>query len=87
MITKTDMIRARVDPTLKAETEDIFHQLGLSVTEAITLFYQQVRLTKGLPFAIRLPNETTLQTFRDTDADQQVIRCKDAPEMFERLGI
>ena len=87
MITKTGMIRARVDPTLKAETEDIFHQLGLSVTEAITLFYQQVRLTKGLPFVIRLPNETTIQTFQDTDTEQNVIRCQDASEMFERLGI
>jgi DNA-damage-inducible protein J len=87
MITKTGMIRARVDPTLKTETEDIFHQLGLSVTEAITLFYQQVRLTKGLPFVIRLPNETTIQTFLDTDTDENVIRCQDASEMFERLGI
>jgi len=81
------MIRARIDPALKAETESIFHELGLSVTEAITLFYQQVRLAQGLPFEIRIPNGTTLQTFQDTDAGQNLVRCKDTQEMFERLGI
>ncbi|MBN1315074.1 MAG: type II toxin-antitoxin system RelB/DinJ family antitoxin [Anaerolineales bacterium] len=86
MVAKTDMIRARVDPALKLETEDIFRQLGLSVTEAITLFYQQVRLTRGIPFPIRLPNETTLQTFQDTDAGQNVVRCKDTTELMDRLG-
>jgi len=87
MTTKSAMIRARIDPALKAETESIFHELGLSVTEAITLFYQQVRLAQGLPFEIRIPNGTTLQTFQDTDAGQNLVRCKDTQEMFERLGI
>lgn len=87
MAVKTDMIRARVDPELKSETEDIFRQLGLSVTEAITLFYQQVRLNKGIPFPIRLPNETTIQTFQETDAAQNVVRCKDSTELFKKLGI
>ena len=87
MTTKSAMIRARVDPALKAEVEGIFHELGLSVTEAVTLFYQQVRLNKGLPFEVRIPNETTLQTFQDTDGGRHVVRCKDAQEMFQRLGI
>ena len=40
---KSAMIRARVDPGLKDEVEDVFEQLGLSATQAITLFYQQVK--------------------------------------------
>jgi hypothetical protein len=36
---KTEMIRARVEPTLKHEAEEVFAALGLSPTEAITLFY------------------------------------------------
>lgn len=42
-MTKSAMIRARVDPTLKQEAENIFEALGLSATQAITLFYQQVK--------------------------------------------
>ena len=46
---KSAMIRARVESDLKDEVEQIFRILGLSTTEAINLFYIQVRLRKGLP--------------------------------------
>jgi DNA-damage-inducible protein J len=81
------MIRVRIEPQLKAEAEDIFRELGLSITEAITLFYRQVKLKRGLPFEIHVPNETTLKTFKNTDARQEIVQCKDAQKMFEMLGL
>lgn len=36
---KTAMIRARINPELKKDVENIFNVLGLSTTEAINLFY------------------------------------------------
>ncbi len=86
-MSKTAMIRARVDPTLKEEAEAILQALGLSTTQAITLFYQQVRLSRGLPFDLRLPNATTLQTFADTDAGENLVRCQNAEDLFARLEI
>ena len=62
---KTAMIRARVEPGLKHAAEEVFSQLGLSATEAITLFYRQVTLHHGLPFAVRLPNAQTRQDLQD----------------------
>ncbi len=56
---KTAMIRARMEPNLKHDAEEILHSLGLSTTEAITLFYKQIALQRGLPFAVKLPNEET----------------------------
>ena len=84
---KSAMIRARVDPVLKHEVEDLFEQLGLSATEAITLFYQQVKLTRGLPFEVRVPNEVSRQTFSDTDAGQNIVRCKNEEDLYVKLGI
>jgi DNA-damage-inducible protein J len=84
---KSAMIRARVDPQLKDEVEDLFAQLGLSTTEAITLFYRQVKLNRGLPFDVRIPNAVTLRTFAETDAGENIVRCDDAQDMFARLGI
>jgi DNA-damage-inducible protein J len=84
---KEAMIRARIEPRLKEEAEDILRQLGLSTTEALTLFYHQIRLNQGLPFEIRLPNKTTRQTFKDTDAGKHIIRVKGAPEMYRKLKI
>jgi DNA-damage-inducible protein J len=84
---KEAMIRARIEPHLKAEAESIFEELGLSITEAITLFYKQVKLNRGLPFEVRIPNQTTAKTFRDTDARRKVVRCKGKREMFDKLGL
>jgi DNA-damage-inducible protein J len=84
---KSAMIRARIDPTLKEETDFIFQRLGLTTTQAITLFYQQVNLHQGLPFEVRIPNETTRRTFEDTDAGKNVIGCQNIDDMFDKLNI
>ena len=61
---KTEMIRVRVEPKIKSQAEEIFSELGLSPTEAITLFYTQVTLHRGLPFAVRVPNTETIEALR-----------------------
>ena len=84
-ISKAATVRARLEPHLKAEVESLFEHLGLSTTEAITLFYRQVKLRRGLPFNVVVPNKTTEKVFRDTDAKRNLVRCGDAKEMFEKL--
>ncbi len=86
-MSKSAMVRARIEPELKREAEEVFDQLGLSVTQAITIFYRQVGLRKGLPFDVVVPTDTTLRTFEDTDAGRGLVVCKDADDMFEKLGI
>lgn len=63
---KTEMIRARVEPELKREAEQLFSALGLSATDAITLFYKQVTMHRGLPFDVRIPNAETAEALRQT---------------------
>jgi DNA-damage-inducible protein J len=86
-MSKTSTIRARIEPNLKVSADHIFKQLGLTTTQAITLFYKQVELKKGLPFDVAIPNETTLKTFSDTDSGRDLIICADAEDMFKKLGI
>jgi len=86
-MSKTAMVRARIEPALKRKAERVFNRLGLSTTQAITLFYRQVELRKGLPFDVVVPNATTRRTFEDTDAGRNLIVCEDAEDMFKRLGI
>ena len=62
---KSETIRARVEPELKREAEAVLKALGLNASEAITLFYRQVALRQGLPFEVKLPNETTRAAIRD----------------------
>lgn len=56
---KTAMINARIEPELKQEVDEIFDELGLTTTEAVTLFFKRVKNYRGLPFEIRLPNAET----------------------------
>lgn len=86
-MSKSAMVRARIEPELKKHTEEIFQHLGLSVTQAITLFYKQVEIRKGLPFNVVIPTRETLKTFEATDAEKDLVVCKDAAEMFNKLSI
>lgn len=58
-MSKTTMIHARIEPNLKQEAEEILSSLGLNMTQAITLFLQQVKYQRGLPFEVKLPNAQT----------------------------
>lgn len=84
---KSSTIRARIEPDLKVKAEHIFKELGLTTTQAITLFYKQVELKNGLPFDVVIPNEDTRKTFSDTDAGRDLIICDDAEDMFKKLDI
>lgn len=56
---KTAYITARVEPALKASAEGVLQKLGMSTTDAITVFLRQVTLHRGLPFEVRIPNAAT----------------------------
>jgi DNA-damage-inducible protein J len=84
---KTATVRARIDPSLKEEVEQLFKQMGLTTTQAITLFYQQVKLRHGLPFNVVIPNKATERVFKDTDVKKILVRCENPDDMFDKLGI
>jgi len=81
------MVRARLEPELKEHAEEIFRHLGISVTQAITLFYKQVEMQNGLPFKVVIPTRETIKTFKATDSDHDLVVCEDVDDMFEKLGI
>ena len=86
-MSKTAMVRARLEPDLKERAESVFHRLGLSATQAITVFYKQVELRDGLPFDVVVPTTTTERTFEASEAGRDLVVCEDADDMFRKLGI
>ena len=56
---KSEFIRVRVEPELKRETEAVLAGLGISMSDAVTVFCRQVVLQRGLPFVVRIPNAKT----------------------------
>lgn len=86
-VRKDAMIRVRTTSRLKKEAEKILDALGLSPSEAINLFYKQVCLRHGLPFAVRIPNELTDATLKRSSRNEDIIEADDADDLFNKLGI
>jgi DNA-damage-inducible protein J len=80
---KTVQINARVDPQLKRETEKMFDALGLSMSQAITLFFKQVSMQKGLPFAVSIPNTETRRAIDEALAGKNLHAVKSVDELFD----
>jgi DNA-damage-inducible protein J len=83
---KTPTIRARTEPGLKADAERVFRKLGISSSEAINLFYSQVRLRKGLPFPVEIPNAVMRRTFEKTDRGEDLHEYPSLDEFFKKMG-
>jgi len=84
-MSRTTTVRARIEPRLKSDVEKLLHRLGMSTTEAITVFYNQIRLRQGLPFPVEVPNATTRKTFEATDRGEDLHSYDNLDEMFEAL--
>lgn len=83
--TTTAMIRARTEPNLKEEVENILKKLGMTSTEAINLFYRQVKLRKGLPFDVKIPNKATLDTFKKTDEGKELNTYESIDDFLKKM--
>ena len=86
IMTKTDMIRARVEPKLKSDAEKILDSLGMTASDAIRIFYKQVVLRKGLPFDVMIPNAETRRAIED-DKKGRMTEYKDSKDMRKKLGL
>ena len=69
---KTSIINARVKPELKGDVEQILSKLGISTTQAITMFFEQIRINRGIPFSLQLPNDETQQAMLEAREDKEL---------------
>ncbi len=58
MAAKSANLYARIEPEVKEEAESILSALGIPASNAINMFYKQIILNRGLPFAVKLPVDT-----------------------------
>ena len=67
-MSKTGYITARVEPKLKASAGRVLNKVGVSTSDAITMFLRQVVLQGGLPFEVRVPNAETKKAIEELEA-------------------
>jgi DNA-damage-inducible protein J len=83
---KTQTIRARVEPSLKRDAEAALKRVGLTSSEAITLFLTQVKLNQGLPFAVRIPNKQTRRAIREAREGKNVEEFESVADWKKKMS-
>ena len=93
---KSANLYARIEPDLKEQAETILAALGIPASNAITMFYKQIVLQKGLPFDVKLPTNAPVDiSTLDEEAlnaelekglaDLEAGRTRDAKSVFDDL--
>ena len=74
---KMNTISARIDSKLKTQAENLFEELGLNMSTAITVFLKQSVRLRRIPFEIALdtPNAETLAAMAEAN-DIASGKCK-----------
>ena len=72
----TTSLNVRIDADLKKQSEEIFNELGLNMSTALTVFLRQTVRSRGIPFEMRLniPNEETLAAIQDVNLGRNMSR-------------
>jgi len=79
---KSATIHAHIELNTKIAAEAVLHQLGMTPTEAIQLFYTQISLQGGLPFTLKVPNRLTQETLAKSARGEDVEEFSSLDDLF-----
>lgn len=69
---KTDVFRMRVNPDIRKKLEDVYAKNGLTLTDAVNVFFQQSLNAGGFPFAV-------------TEENAEVVKAKALARLMKEL--
>ena len=85
------VVQARVDEESRKAAEEIFHRMGMSISDGIRIFICQVINQNGLPFRPELgfnPNKETRKVIEDAEKGIGLSKAyTDLDELFKDLDI
>jgi addiction module RelB/DinJ family antitoxin len=90
---KTDMFRMRINPDIRRELERVYAKNGLTLTDAVNVFFQQSLNTGGFPFQVTENNAEMMKAKAlnrlmkelDEGLDDPVSYAED--EVYQILGV
>ena len=67
---KTDVVRARIEPQVRENAEAVLSELGMSMSDAIRIFVNQISLRQAFPIELKSPNKITLKAINESVTDE-----------------
>ena len=80
------VVRARIDSDTKARATEALSAMGLTVSDAIRLLLLRVADEKRLPFAVKVPNATTVKAMKELEEGKGK-RFANVDELLEDIGV
>ena len=74
----------KVDPIAWNAAKIIFKEYNLTVTDAINIFLNRVRIEGGLPFSVKVPSERLKKAMREADIND-LVRYDSIEDMMNDL--
>ena len=84
-------IQQRIDPVLRKEAEQILRIQGIKPSQAIILFYTEVKRTGGFPFRpspvsrAEIPNARLQKSLKDAKEGKGIVTFKNKKDFFDSL--
>jgi len=74
----------KVDPIAWNAAKIIFKEYNLTVTDAINIFLNRVRIEGGLPFSVKVPSERLREAMKEADIND-LVRYDSIEDMMNDL--
>jgi addiction module RelB/DinJ family antitoxin len=84
-------IQQRINPALRREAEQILRIQGIKPSQAIILFYTEVKRTGGLPFSpspvtlAEIPNARLRKSLKEAAEGKGIMTFKNKKDFFDSL--
>ncbi len=90
---KTDMFRIRINPVLRKQLEDVYGKNGLTLTDAVNVFFQQSLDAGGFPFEVNENNAEIIKAkamarlMKELKAAQEDATIHSEDEVYAMFGV
>ena len=90
---KTDMFRMRINPDIRQRLEAVYSKTGLTLTDAVNVFFQQSLNTGGFPFQVTENNAELIKAkalarlMKELDAGDSDPVSYSEEEVYQMLGV
>lgn len=90
---KTDMFRIRINPVLRKQLEDVYGKNGLTLTDAVNVFFQQSLNAEGFPFEVNENNAEIIKAkamarlMKELKAAQEDATIHSEDEVYAMFGV
>lgn len=89
---KDNVINIRTDAATKQAIEALYSQFGITVSDAVNIFFRKSLMEGGLPFEMKQPRynretEEAIQEARDIASGKIQAQPQSVDDFFQKMGL